>query len=1054
MGDADHAFEAGALPAAMLRAFVDQVRDLVALTDAIGTIIWGNVGFAQATGFIAGSLGQSLLAYSPAGPAGTSSRLALAEMLAAPASEGKDIELRKADGSAMWADARVQQLEGRLLWTFHDVTAAHQLSTTAQRQKELLETALDFGRIGIWERAIPSGEGYWDEHIFDFWGLDPKAGVPSHEAASQRLHPEDRATSIYPESTKRAGRYSRRYRIVRADGSTRWIHSQWVVKNGRHGVPDRAIGIMMDDTEPYEAARALDGATRQLQMAVELGKITVWRHDLRTNLLTCNDDSYERLGMPHRPEGQPLDVVRSYIHPDDVPQVAASAAAALATDLPNDVETRYRRPDGGWVYVLTRRVVERDPAGQPMAFVGLALDMTERVEHLRRAEELSRRLEAASLASGIGIWTTTLEPVHTDWNAQMFVLFDRHDSPAAPAFGDWLRESVHEDDRGRIGSLARAYLHRGDTPFEIEFRALRRDGGTRWIVLRADVDLSGAARRVVGVAMDVTERHEVLDALREASRRAAFITRQAGIGMWEANLEGDNEQWDDRMFELRGMAPASRVPEREERLAMVHPDDLHHVLDTRNAQLNAALPMAYEFRVRLADGSYRWLASRSAIVVDSAGRPMRRVGANWDVTEGKNADMARQQAELAEREIAAKSQFLSRMSHELRTPLNAVLGFTQLLQLEARQSNAEGQLAKLGHIRAAGDHLLSLINDVLDLSGLESGDLPLHPRPVAVGDLVRQALPLVQSLAEQHGVSIAVGRADGAAQADPTRLRQVVINLLSNAIKYNRRGGRVLIESVADVDAVRLFVRDTGRGLTGEQIASLFEPFNRFGVEQEGIEGTGIGLTIVKALVDGMGGAISVSSEPGEGTVFEIALPAATTVPAASAAEAPESAPSSFESTVPADASTHEGSVLYIEDNPVNVLLVEELVASLGGIAIVSEANGEAGVARAQRLLPDLVLVDMQLPDFDGYEVLRRLRADVRTREIRCIALSANAMPEDIERGLEAGFADYWTKPIDFPQFIASMNRLFGGAAARSRAGAQPAAAALSPTRARTGRAV
>ena len=1023
MGDADHAFEAGEPPIGLLRALIAQVSDLVVVSDAIGIIAWTNVGFVEATGFVAGSLASSLLAFTPSGPSGTRARLALGEMLASPPREAAGVELRGKGGSAVRVDARVQSVGGQLLWTMRDVTREHALSQQASRQSELLQTTQEFGRLGIWERAIPSGEGRWDAHIFNFWGLDPNGGTPTYEAAVERIHPEDRARMNYVDSTRRAGRYAQRYRVVHPDGSMRWIHSQWEVRNGVHGVPDRALGVMMDDTESYKAARALLGANTQLQMAVELGKISIWRHDLRTDRMFCSEQGFELLGMPARPEGHLVDEVRSYIHPDDLPAVLSSAHAALKIGEPVDVETRYRRADGSWRYVLTRRVVERDDGGRPIAFLGVALDMTERLENMRHAKELARRLDAASRAAGVGIWTMTLEPPHSDWNEQMFVLFDHFTPPDVPTFGRWLAESLHPDDLGHIGKTARDYLVHGEGAFEIEFRTLRRDGSTRWVVMRAHVDCNARApRRVLGVAMDVTERHETLDALREASRRAAFITHQAGIGTWESNVAGDGERWDARMFELRGLPAGDWPPNREQLMAMVHPDDVARVIDWRQRR-EAGAPTSYEFRVRLADGSYRWLASRSTVVVDDAGRPIRRVGANWDITESKNADLARQQAVLAAREIDAKSQFLSRMSHELRTPLNAVLGFTQILQIEARRSGSSDQLAKLEHIRSAGDHLLSLINDVLDLSSLESGELRLSMRPVDVAALVAEALPLVRGLAEQHGVELEVRDGGGIARADPTRLRQVLINLLSNAIKYNRRGGRVVIATGSDGDRARLVVQDTGRGLAREQLASLFEPFNRFGVEHEGIEGTGIGLTIVKALVDGMGGSIEVSSKPGTGTTFEVRLPAASALPDDGREETAPLAGPAIKGSEPKRA----GTILYIEDNPVNVLLVEELVKTIGGLTIASEPTGSAGVARARELQPDLVLVDLQLPDFDGYEVLRRLRADPATKAIRCVALSANAMPEDIERGLAAGFADYWTKPIDFALFIAALKVLFPG---------------------------
>jgi PAS domain S-box-containing protein len=1015
------------LPAEFLQALVAQSRDLIAVTDATGALLWSNERFAVATGF-SGRPSTTLLDFTVPGAAGSESRLSFARMLSSQGNDSGTIELRGAASDPIWVEAHSSRLAGCMLWTLVDITRSRALAERASRQEELLETAQEFGRLGIWERQIPSGEGRWDKHVFRFWGLDPAGGTPSFADAIEHMHPQDRASTIYPESFRRAGRYAQRYRVIQPDGRTRWIHSQWEVRNGPRGTPDRALGVMVDDTEAYDSARALSDVNAQLKMAVELGKIAIWRHDLRTGRMYYSDRAFELLGMTPRAEGLSIDEVRSLIHPDDIPLVLLSAEGALATNDPVDMEVRYRRTDGTWRYVLSRRVVERNAVGEPVAFVGVALDMTERVEHLRRAEELARRLDAASRAAGVGIWTTTIGPGGADWNAQMFELFERCPPPVPPTFGQWIANAVHADDRERVDRLCRDYFARGEGPFELEFRTLRRDGSVRWIVMRTDVDrVRTDQRRILGVAMDVTEHHRALDALRDASQRAALITRHAGIGTWDSDNDG-HEHWDAQMFQLRGLEPGEHAPKREERLALVHPDDLGVVLDSLAGAPEAQPPAAYEFRVRLPGGSYRWLASRSAAVLDDAGHTVRRVGVNWDITESKNAEMARQQAALAERGIQAKSQFLSRMSHELRTPLNAVLGFTQLLQIEARKSGQADQLAKLEHVRAAGDHLLSLINDVLDLSGLEAGEIRLSLQPVDLGALVRQSLPLLQSLATQHEVVVETRRAEGFALADPTRLRQVLINLLSNAIKYNRRGGRVSVETWAEGSEARLTVRDTGRGLTPVQIAELFEPFNRFGVEHEGIEGTGIGLTIVKTLVDGMGGRIAVASEPGNGTAFEVTLPAAA-APADRAASSVEALPQPMPASV--SSTSIDGKILYIEDNHVNVILVEELVMSLGGLTIVSEATGTGGVRRAASLRPDLVLVDMQLPDFDGYEVLRRLRAQPATRSTPCVALSANAMSEDIERGLAAGFAEYWTKPIDFGVFITALQRFFPGDAAQ-----------------------
>jgi CheY-like chemotaxis protein len=257
--------------------------------------------------------------------------------------------------------------------------------------------------------------------------------------------------------------------------------------------------------------------------------------------------------------------------------------------------------------------------------------------------------------------------------------------------------------------------------------------------------------------------------------------------------------------------------------------------------------------------------------------------------------------------------------------------------------------------------------------------------------------------------------------------------LLSNAAKYNRPGGQVQVHAHADtVDGQRqvlIEVADTGLGMAPQQLAHLFEPFNRLGAERDGVEGTGIGLAIVKALVERMGGRVSVSSQPGEGSVFQVWLADGTDTPLPAATPSPSSRPVDLP-TGPATSAAPRGTLLYIEDNPVNALIIAELIGRRSDLQLHLAADGEGGVQEALAVKPDLILLDMQLPDIDGHEVLRRLRAHPPTAHIPVIALSANAMPEDIERALQAGMSDYWTKPLDFRAFMASIEGLFGPAPA------------------------
>jgi CheY-like chemotaxis protein/anti-sigma regulatory factor (Ser/Thr protein kinase) len=335
---------------------------------------------------------------------------------------------------------------------------------------------------------------------------------------------------------------------------------------------------------------------------------------------------------------------------------------------------------------------------------------------------------------------------------------------------------------------------------------------------------------------------------------------------------------------------------------------------------------------------------------------------------------------------------------------------------------------RIEHIHAAGQHLLVLINDVLDLSSLESGELRVSLQPVALAPLVEQTLPMLGTQLQGRRVQLRCEALAGVVMADATRLRQALLNLLTNAIKYSHDGGQVTIESVVRGSTVALRVSDKGRGMTPEQMQHLFEPFNRLGRRSEGPEGTegsGIGLAIVKALVERMGGSVSAESTPGVGSVFELGLAdaSAQATPVPALPIAPHTA---VARAAPVAARAPRATLLYVEDNPVNALIMGELLQRRPDLQLHVANDGASGVQQAVELLPDLVLLDMQLPDMDGHEVLRRLRAHAALAHVPVIALSANAMPEDIARALAAGMSDYWTKPLDFTAFLAALESLFG----------------------------
>jgi PAS domain S-box-containing protein len=435
----------------------------------------------------------------------------------------------------------------------------------------------------------------------------------------------------------------------------------------------------------------------------------------------------------------------------------------------------------------------------------------------------------------------------------------------------------------------------------------------------------------------------------------------------------------------------------------------------------------YELTARARDGKETVVSYNATTFYDRDRRLQGVFAAARDVTERKRLDQVLQEKNVelesarsvAEKANLAKSDFLSSMSHELRSPLNAILGFAQLMDSDTPPATPS-QKASIDQILHAGWYLLQLINEILDLAVIESGKLSLSEEPVSLADVMLECKAMIEPQGQKRGIELTFPQFDSPCyvRADRTRLKQVLINLLSNAIKYNQPGGTVIVDcNTSTPERIRVSVRDTGAGLTPEQLTQLFQPFNRLGQENSPEEGTGIGLVMSKRLVELMGGVIGVESAVGVGSAFWFELSSAT---------APRIAVDRAELTAVAEAPVQRDvslrTLLYVEDNPANLKLVEQLIMRRDDLRLLSAVNGDLGIELARDYQPDVILMDINLPGISGIQALKILREDPVTAHIPVLAISANAMPRDIRKGLEAGFFRYLTKPIQVNEFMDALD--------------------------------
>ncbi len=809
------------------------------------------------------------------------------------------------------------------------------------------------------------------------------------------------------------------------DGHLYWVETSIVPFLDNSGRPYQYVSIRTDITHIKEAELRL----RLLERAVEASFSSISMADANKPdmpLIYVNP-AFERITGYSRDEA--LGRNCRFLHGQEKAQPGLDEIrAVLREGRTGEALVRNYRNDGTPFWNDLRIAPVHDEQGRITHFIGISDDVTERREAdeaLRKSEE---RLRRSQLYANIGTWDWNIQTGELICSERISSLFGYPEAKQENSYQNYFN-NVHPDDRQRLTDAINACVQHG-AEFNIEFRCICPDGTVRWLLERGDVmrDQDSTPLNMLGVVQDITERKLTeLRILEKQARLLIFnhIIENVADAVITIDAAGIIRSFNPAAEKLFGYH-TDEIIGRNVNLLMSEPYCSEH--DQYLARHNAGQPAGIigkqvELPGRHKDGTV--FPIELAVTVMEIDNTKHFAGILRDISQRKQYEReiiaARDDAERANN---AKSEFLSSMSHELRTPMNAILGFSQLLEIDAGLS--EDQADYVGEILKAGRHLLELINEVLDLAKIESGNVDLSLEPLLCAELIAECLALIKPIAQAQGITIhdtVIGVY--LIRADRTRLKQVLLNLLSNAIKYNRPQGEVSIRVSVHDGVVRLAVSDTGYGIPASRQQEVFQPFSRLGAEETEIEGTGIGLTISRRLMDMMGGSIGMESEEGRGSTFWIELPQVVSEKAVRG-NGLEQAMVAQTDVVGACRYT----VLYIEDNPANLRLVAQILGRNSQVRLITAHNPELGLELASARHPELILLDINLPGMDGYQVLSVIRSLALLNNTPVIAISANATSRDIERGMKAGFDDYITKPIDVAHFLEVVNRLLPDGAA------------------------
>ena len=933
----------------------------------------------------------------------------------------------------------------------HTVQAKYQ-STRAENPQSLQELNKRYELVFEGSKAALL---YWDivqdqadisSRFAQIMGWMPKLKNISFAEFRTLIHPEDEARVVKTVTAHLEQRepYAIEYRVRHVDGHYIWLYVTGQAVWDKMGHPTCMSLSLQDVSDRKEYEIKLQDLNKRYELLFEGSQagLAFW------DIVNDRAEISPRLTLiqgygPNDKEIASFAEFQKRIHPDDRTKVQSAVMAHFAEKTPYSIEYRLRHADGHYIWVSDTGQAMWDESDHPICMSISQRDVSDRKQAEAALKASQAEYETVFNVPGAGMWTWNIQTGKAKVSARYKQILGYAPNEELMASFTDFAEFIHPDDRATVEHSIQGHFDT-QSPYNIECRLRHKDGHYIWICADGHAIWNDADEPVfmAGTLQDISQRKQAETKLRLSQERLAAVLKGTNDGFWDWNIVTSEVFFSPRWKTIRGYSQDTQSV-LELWNENIHPDDYNTVMTTLQAHFRQETPFfECEYRIQKCDGEYTWILDRGCADFNEDGEPIRMSGSERDISDRKLAQEQLQQTiEQLEQATHAKDEFLANMSHELRTPLNAILGLSEAMQEDILGAVNDQQRNALATIYESGSHLLSLISDILDTAKIGAGKLALECTPTCIHDLCHSSLRLIQQQAWQKQIHLETHLPESLpiVSLDERRIRQSLLNLLSNAVKFTPEHGTVRLEAqilspltshhaISTQSILRLSVTDTGIGISTTDQAKLFQPFSQVDSKfNRQHDGTGLGLHLTRQIIELHDGTINFESEVDRGSCFWIDLPCDAKTQSSGAIMG------GWDEAITANMSKHsdpvvrvnreQSLVLLVEDNPFNIEAVSNYLEAKGYQLILAE-NGQEAIAQVQTHHPDLILMDMQMPEMDGFDAIRQLRQLPQYSAIPIIALTALAMEGDKDRCLEAGATDYMSKPVKLKQLTRKIQEL------------------------------